>query len=388
MSTVRETLLTAIASFGTCLVAVAGQISFTGIGGLPGTPPISFTNEVSPDGGTVVGNAGSPPGFSTAGVRWTRAGGLQSLGLPPGITYSNARAVSTGGDVIAGYHQSPERYAGYRWTESGGFVDMGDLPGGTNSTVPLDISWDGNTIVGLGNFGFSPGGSVQGEGFIWTAAKGIRSVGVLEGGATSQALAVSADGSKAVGYADEPGAGRAFWWTEEQGMRVLADLPGGTESASAAEISADGRFIAGASVSANGFEACLWAEEGSPIGLGDLPGGPFRSVSEGVTNDGSVVVGYSTISNAGAERAFIWDAAHGMRDLRTVLRTEFGLPLTGWTLTRANAITPDGSVIVGDGINPRGDFEGWVAVVPEPGAVGATFLFLVGLRLVRRERGA
>jgi probable HAF family extracellular repeat protein len=383
----RKFPLALVVSSAVCLPTQAGEVSFTGIGFLQehSPPPQSFGTGVSPDGGTVLGNASSPPNFSIASVRWTRQAGLQSLGVPPGVTFSTASAASLGADVIAGYHQNSQRYMGYRWTESGGYVDLGDLPGGSNSTLALDMSWDGNTIVGTGNYGFFPGTPLHGEGFVWTAAGGIRSVGFLKGGTVSQALAVTADGRITVGVADDPNGGYAFTWTEQGGMSLLPDLPGGTTDAIAGEISSNGRFIVGRGHSNRGYEACLWTDAGTPIGLGDLPGGPFLSYAEGVTDDGALIVGYSSIAST-SDRAFIWDAAHGMRDLRTVLRTQFGLPLTGWTLTRANAISPDGTVIAGDGINPRGDFEGWVAVIPEPGASSAVLLGLAIVRVTRFRR--
>ena len=44
-----------------------------------------------------------------------------------------------------------------------------------------------------------------------------------------------------------------------------------------------------------------------------------------------------------------------------------GLDVSGWSLTSANAISADGFTIVGDGTNPLGQREAWVAnLSPEP----------------------
>ncbi len=118
------------------------------------------------------------------------------------------------------------------------------------------------------------------------------------------------------------------------------------------------------------------------IGLGDLPGNDFRSVARGVSADGSVVVGWS-YSTSGRE-AFIWDHALGMRSLRDVLTGDFGLDLANWRLSSTDAITPDGTTIVGTGVNPSGQREGWIATIPEPGAV--SLLVLGGVGLMRRKR--
>ena len=59
----------------------------------------------------------------------------------------------------------------------------------------------------------------------------------------------------------------------------------------------------------------------------------------------------------------IWNAKHGMRNLRDVLVNDFGLgpSLAGWTLWEATSISDDGLVIAGTGRNPGGQGEGWVA---------------------------
>jgi probable HAF family extracellular repeat protein len=117
-------------------------------------------------------------------------------------------------------------------------------------------------------------------------------------------------------------------------------------------------------------------------GLGDLQGGAFESVAYDVSDDGSIVVGVGTTAAPG-DRAFIWDAAHGMRDLRTFLVNDVGLDLTGWTLMRATGISSDGLTIAGTGANPNGQLDGWIAVVPEPSSMA--LLGLGGVALLRRR---
>ena len=51
-----------------------------------------------------------------------------------------------------------------------------------------------------------------------------------------------------------------------------------------------------------------------------------------------------------------------MRNLKTVLENDYGLDLTGWTLTEARGINADGTVIVGYGISTNGT-EAWMATI-------------------------
>lgn len=105
-------------------------------------------------------------------------------------------------------------------------------------------------------------------------------------------------------------------------------------------------------------------------GLGDLAGGVFFSDALDVSANGSVVVGRSSTDFVGPDivitEAFIWTQADGMRHLQTVLEDDFNLNLNGWTLESANGVSDDGTVIVGEGTNPRGRTEAWRAFLGTP----------------------
>ena len=105
------------------------------------------------------------------------------------------------------------------------------------------------------------------------------------------------------------------------------------------------------------------------------------SAAYATSSDGSIVVGVGRISTG--EAAFIWTQAGGLQDLAQVL-TASGTDLTGWSLTRAYGISGDGRSIVGVGINPSGNLEGWLATIPEP---STGLLLAMGLAgLARRSR--
>jgi hypothetical protein len=93
-------------------------------------------------------------------------------------------------------------------------------------------------------------------------------------------------------------------------------------------------------------------------------------------------------------RAFRWTERSGMRSVQQML-DELGVDTAGWMLGAASAVSADGSVIIGNGTNPQGAPEGWIAVlpvnyVPEPNslilALGPAAM-LLGLRRVRAPGG-
>ena len=133
----------------------------------------------------------------------------------------------------------------------------------------------------------------------------------------------------------------------------------------------------GVSITDLGTEAFRWTAETGMLGLGVLSG-----TAHDVTADGTLIVGRMS----GSTEPFIWDASNGARNLQDVLARDFGLDLTGWVLRRVSAISDDGTVIVGEGVNPSGNSEAWMAIVPEPSTGGLAALGLLSLlRQVRRR---
>lgn len=158
------------------------------------------------------------------------------------------------------------------------------------------------------------------QAFRWESVGGIRGLGILTGGrGWSDALGVSRDGSVVVGHSSpssNPWESEAVFWTPAEGMQRLGDLPGGLVDSEAVAASADGRFLVGH--------------------------------------------GRSAIS----KEAVLWDRMAGIVPIRDILE-DAGVGMSGWTITEANDISADGTVVVGNGINPEGNFEGWIAVLAD-----------------------
>ncbi|MEM1093217.1 MAG: T9SS type A sorting domain-containing protein [Bacteroidota bacterium] len=98
-----------------------------------------------------------------------------------------------------------------------------------------------------------------------------------------------------------------------------------------------------------------------------------RATPMATNADGTVIVGYEIFGNQQASNgnvsgtfrgmrvATIWTPEQGSRAVQDVLIDDFGLDLTGWRLIEATAVSDDGTVIVGNAINPSGQLQGWRA---------------------------
>jgi len=370
--------------------------SFQGLGDLTGGIFESMAWGISADGTTVVGDSAS--GLGREAFRWTISSGMVGLGdLSGGAFFSRALGVSRDGSVVVGEGHSVPPCSSCSGTEAFVWTARGGMSGlGTLRNDPESVSWavsaDGATIVGQSK---SSGASVTpfSEAFFRTGADGLNGMEDLPGNSNelglpgSVARDVSADGSVIVGVGDTDLGSEAFRWTANNGMIGLGDLPGGDFFSRARGVTNDGAVVVGFSQSGLGQEAFRWTEATGMIGLGDLPGSFFSSRASDVSADGSIIVGGGR-SEIGDE-AFIWDEANGMQNLAQVL-VDSGIDLTGWTLRAATGISDDGSMIVGFGINPDGNTEGWIAdtaTVPVPPSVYLFGSGLIGLiRLARRNR--
>jgi len=309
-------------------------------------------------------------GQTDQAFRWTAAGGPVGLGdLPGGAFASSAADVSADGSVVVGVASVPGDAGGFanmafRWTAAGGMVALGDLAGGLTVSFANAVSDDGSVVVGVGS---NASGFLNNEAFRWTAAGGMVGLGFPPGAQRSRAFDVSADGLTVVGRSvgGPNNSEQAFRWTTTGGMVALGFLPGDNTSRGSA-VSADGSVVVGTSYGAdNVLEAFRWTAATGMVGLGSIPGGsPFRSQGLAVSADGSIVLGGSNGPN-GPDEAFIWDATNGMRSLTNVLVNDFGLNLTGWSLSFATGISDDGLVLTGWGGNAQG-CSGWVADLRPP----------------------
>jgi probable HAF family extracellular repeat protein len=175
---------------------------------------------------------------------------------------------------------------------------------------------------------------------------------------------VNADGTVVVGGSGSGLNTQAFRWVNGT-MTGLGFLPG-DNSSSAAGVNADGTVVVGASLLPQvRSQAFRWTEETGMVGLDFLPGGT-SSNANGVNADGKVVVG-AAVDASGQSQAFRWTARTRMQSVLTLLqaaKADVNL-FSGWQLRSANGVSADGTVITGDGVDPLGQSQGWIARLPK-----------------------
>jgi len=360
--------LTLSSSFLTLSIAAAQTPSFEGVGTM--NPAAGFYSDVagiSGDGQYVIGRSiSSYDSFAHFDAyRWNRSTGFLDLGafVPDQASYN--------GSVVFGHSAGP-----LQWTAAQGIVPI-PIPGGPSPTGYFTaISSDGSAASG--NEYTTP--------IRWTAAGGPVDLGPMptyttidfgiprqhqyEAGYTHD---ISGDGQVIVGtagFVDMTGAPRsaAFRWTTGTGAVDLGALPGQENSRTEAFlISADGKAIVGTS----GVEVFRWTQQTGMMDLGFSNGGSMSSsnIPIDISGDGSVLLTSSSI----------WDSTHGLRSLTDFLHKEHGLNLSGWSNLSAVAMSDSGTTIVGNGIDPQGFTEGWIAAIPEP---GTAFLMMIGVLML------
>lgn len=336
-----------------------GCPTFEGLGDLAGGEVQSRVVGISADGTTVVGQSQSTNGPEA--MRWREADGMIGLGdLTGGAFDSLAHAVSDDGEVVVGVSTSdlvdcPGRFdEAFRWTMADGMVALGDDPAGCFFSYAYAVNGDGSTVGGGVTNALSNTAATWST--TWT------DLGyAMETGNSSEVSDMTPDGSAWVG-GQRVGATSDFnaYRATSAGQVLLGDLAGGAVFGSSNAISDDGTIVVGLGTSASGQEGFRWTMADGMVGLGDLAGGGFASVAKAISPDGTIIVGSGT-SAAGLE-ATLWDG-DGIELLADVL-TANGITIpAGWTLSEATGVTITGGVvsIVGNGTNPDGDGEAWIA---------------------------
>ncbi len=348
---VKKLLLCSCLSFIVC-TQIHAESSFDGLGDLPGGQTYSFAYDISADGSIIVGRSGSNNGNEA--LRWTQNGAMMSIG----VTLYSAYGVSTNGNFIVGRTDNSKAF---RWTQGGAIEILPELANSSGSTA-YAVSDDGKFVVGSTNK------NGINKAFLWEESTNTTSnfLDVLNNNPNehTRAYDISSDGSVIVG---SKGA-KAFRWKKNQlglpPIPKLFELPDSISSI-AYSVSYDGSVVVGKSRLNTGTDEAFRWENDNIINLGHIT--DFRhSVAKGVSGNGNVAIGY--VSTTGTpEKAFRWTSSTGMQTIPEWL----GVNTTGWALKEATATNEDGSIVVGNGVNPDGQSEAWLAKTGS-GLIGKT----------------
>jgi probable HAF family extracellular repeat protein len=354
--------------------------TFAGVGDLPGGAFNSQVRAATDDGqiavgsGSVLSNESAIDNASDGGDRpflWTSTAGISELAGPvivtSGTLFETGSDITPDGAVIAGRVRTNSTAAvreSALWRNDGKTLTLiPDIAGyDAHRGAANSISSDGTVAYG---WSVTQGGIWQA--YRWTAGTGTVGLGFLNGSdieSIPAARGCSSDGSVVVGMDLESDGvtSAAFYYKVGVGMSALGTLGGGTWS-SALAVTPDGSTVFG-SGSSTRFplgEYFTWTQGGgmNPIGVGN----PYDISNNlgAISADGQVVAGSTYIHNA-----------NGFMAVDQTLAAA-GLNITGWSQLFLLGMNHNERVLYGQGVDPSGNPEGWVATVA-PG-------FLQGLAL-------
>jgi len=300
---------------------------------------------VSRDGSRVAGNWGSNGSF-----RWARATGVTPIALPgtSAVEFSFVYGMNADASVVVGtYLSTPdpgtrEIHRAATWTSAG----MALLTTTDPDTVPPDSHFsdvsatatnvDGTVIVGH----FSPLPNAR-QAFKWSPASNM----VELAASPSDAVALSADGSVAVGSTGDPPI--AVRWRLSGASAQALTIPSGYTQSVAEAVSVDGGVIYGTLTSETGDAAFRTTSDGQTALLSGTAVSTTRVV--GCSADGKIAVGVDTRGST-----WIWDQAAGKLVWLGAVLSSAGVNLNGALLT-AHAVSANGDVIVGSSSRDGGD---------------------------------
>jgi probable HAF family extracellular repeat protein len=252
--------------------------------------------------------------FANHAFKWNEDG-LTDLGVLPGGNNSFAQWISSNG-LIAGASENgaidpvfgwPEVHA-VLWKENGHvMVDLGTLPGGYEST-PLGVNNRGQVVGGATD----ASSVVGGRAFLWTEDQGLQDLGTL-GACCALASYINERGQIAGTSALCDTCNQDVFFWEHGNMQRIPDFGGPISNASA--LNNRGQIVGQSDLPGGAYaHPFLWDKKKGLKDLGLLSGG--LSANAHWINDAGEIVGLSGIQNDQFFHAVLWK--HGITDLGTV----------------------------------------------------------------------
>ena len=339
----------------------------------------TYVTSMSADGSVVVGVWGNEgPAW-----RWTAGTGVVDIG-----SISQTVSVSRDGRTVVGTAKDSQGI-GYAavWQSGQQWVTLppppNSLPQDGKATVGYGVSADGSVIVGLSYLNAEDpqtrAKTRSAQAFRYDARTGTVPLGTLTGG-TTRASVVSGDGHVIAGWDDLKGKGSgngpwfgAIWWDGMERLMNPFNNVGQVEG-----VNDSGSVLVGRGhpmAFTHAYRYTSWdgavvdlgavkrgGDQGG-IGIGGGPSDPTfedTSIALAVSDDSAVVVGTSGYQPP--TDAFIWTPDTKILKLSDYLTSKGVTGHERWTLVTAVAISPDGKIIAGTGINNVAQrIEGFVA---------------------------
>jgi uncharacterized membrane protein len=346
------------------LTAALATPTFTPLGNLDGAPGCNSNGcywsadpRVSADGTTVVGESyNSGTGYSAVPFTpfaWT-PNGFNAIG-PTQRDLWGVRGIDAAGTVVVGTTWTASRANG--WRDQRGALGVV----GRNAVVRAAAP-DARRVAGIDSQ------SNATEVWVWSVRTGAVAVmpmpGIGEIGVGPE-VALSADGTTVGGQLRLPNFDSTpVVWDRGQ-VVLLGDLNLSDPSGSVTDLSDNGGVAVGYSrLTGFGWAGFRWEAATGLVSLAGTSDQRNFSPARACNADASVIVGQMNVPYDTEPRAWVWTAATGMEDLQERLLAQgLGPALRGWTLIEATDVSADGTVIVGNGLNPDGEEEAWVVTL-------------------------
>jgi probable HAF family extracellular repeat protein len=296
------------------------------IGGL--VPTVTGVNASGQVSGFVIDTAGNSRAvrYSDPGG-WSYVPGLESLA-------SDTQDINAFGDVTGYVVTAEGSLRAYRYTATTGVLDLIAPMNGGSYTMGVGINASGE-VTGFGDTSNPADGTRS-----FRASPGLTAQQLPNlGGSFVIALGIN-DAGQVVGAADTSSFVQHSILMNPDG--TLVDFGGlnGSAASNGNAVDNAGRIVGWASINSDGVTQHAYKYTGS---LADLdPTSSVLSSAEGIAD--GVSVGFFTLADGVTTRAFSHTDADGTIDLNTRIPAD-----SGWTLTKAHAVSTSGS-IVGDGV--------------------------------------
>lgn len=292
--------------------------------------------DVSLDGSVVTGIILKPGGTFVHPFRWEELSGIQDIESDTTIM-GFAYGISGDGSKIVGAYNEGTAWKPFYFTLSSGKITLPTLDGGKRG-IAYAADSSGSLIVGQSDSSYF---NVSVHAVLWDNDS-IVDLGRKYPYGLSCATGISAIDTVIVGYSLENPFSNYMAFCNNTDLETLGGL-----ASYARNVSWDGSTVVGWSTDSLGrVRAFRWSIAGGMSSIHTL-GSSYSSDAYDVSRDGSVIVGQAC-DPGGVEFAFIWTADRGMQNLNIVYAS---LLTQGSKLKSARAITPDGKIIVGYGIN-------------------------------------